>query len=110
MTAKYILPHSRYIALLCLIFLFGYGIPGASSAYQFRCMIPVSTGNGNQAYIDCCRTIDLNNDQHMDVLVSCQLGGSGDLHYGELINMGTDFCLRQGSTNIGDICTGVRAC
>jgi hypothetical protein len=101
------LSYNRCIILLCLFF--SLGQIGHVAAYQCRCLIPVYSDTSNRAYIDCCRTMDINGDGRMDLFISCQLA-AGDFHFGEVINMGTDFCLRRGSTGIGDICSGLRTC
>ena len=60
--------------------------------------------------IDCCRTFDLNGDRWNDLLISCEMGGSN--FYGELLYTGTNFCIRQNSTqeNLADICEGLEVC
>ena len=89
--------------MLCLLFLLDQiGHVDSVSTYQCRCLIPVYSDTVNRAYIDCCRTMDRNSDNRSDLFISCQLT-NGDFHFGEVINTGTDFCLRRGSSGIGDI-------
>ena len=71
---------------------------------QCQCQLAMTYG-----IIDCCRTFDLNGDRWNDLLVSCDVT---DNVYGEVLYTGTNFCIRQNSTqeNLNSICEGLEVC
>jgi len=74
-------------------------------AHACHCVLPTPGG-----YINCCQNLDLNGDQVMDILVSCQLQPSSVFPYGELINTYDSFCVRYSNSDFANVCGGFPPC